>query len=199
MVAEESISHEIALRWVPLDLTDDKSTLVQGMAWCHQATSHYLSQRWPRSMSPNGVTRPQWVKKMGPLRHPWWYYFNKIKEPAHMVKNNSRRDLPVLSYYKPSQFNQGQLRNPTNSRIKFPYFSKAILKISLIFKVPKKARANMSQRASHAENVSIWWCHHEFSDAPGNPFLARAFLNQWGFNSIHSLFLWYDSALIPTG
>ena len=55
------ISYEIALRWMPLDLTDDKSTLVQVMAWCRQATSHYLSQGWPRSMSTNGVTRPQWV------------------------------------------------------------------------------------------------------------------------------------------
>ena len=40
-----------------LDLTDDKSTLVQVMAWCHQATSHYLSQCWPRSLSPYGITR----------------------------------------------------------------------------------------------------------------------------------------------
>ena len=32
------------------------------MAWCHQAPSHYLSQCWPRSLSPYGVTRPQWVK-----------------------------------------------------------------------------------------------------------------------------------------
>ena len=55
-------SHEIALRWMPLDLTDDKSTLVQVMAWCRQTTSHYLSQCWPWYMSPNGVTRPQWVK-----------------------------------------------------------------------------------------------------------------------------------------
>ena len=31
------------------------------MAWCHQATSHYLSQCWPRFMSPYGVVRPQWV------------------------------------------------------------------------------------------------------------------------------------------
>ena len=56
------ISYEIALRWMPLDCTDDKSALVQVMAWCRQATSHYLSQCWPRSMLPNGVTRPQWVK-----------------------------------------------------------------------------------------------------------------------------------------
>ena len=51
-----------ALRWMPRDLTDDKSTLIQVMAWCRQATSHYLNHCWPRSLPPNGVTRPQWVK-----------------------------------------------------------------------------------------------------------------------------------------
>ena len=40
------------------------STLVQVMAWCYQAPSHYLSQSWPRSLSPYGVTRPQWVNTM---------------------------------------------------------------------------------------------------------------------------------------
>ena len=30
-----------------LNLTDDKPALVQVMAWCHQAASHYLSQCWP--------------------------------------------------------------------------------------------------------------------------------------------------------
>ena len=52
---------EIALIWMSLDFIDDQSTLVQVMAWCRQATSHYMSQCWPRSMSPYGVTRPQWV------------------------------------------------------------------------------------------------------------------------------------------
>ena len=55
-------SHDNALRWMPQDLTDDKSTLVQVMAWCRQATSYYLSQCWLRSLSPYGVVRPQWVK-----------------------------------------------------------------------------------------------------------------------------------------
>ena len=49
---------------MPQDLPDDKSTLVQVMAWCRQATSHYLSQCWPISMSPNSVTRPQWVNTL---------------------------------------------------------------------------------------------------------------------------------------
>ena len=56
MIGGWGIFCEIALRWM-----SDKSTLVQVMAWCRQATSHYLSQRWPRSMSSYGVTRPQWV------------------------------------------------------------------------------------------------------------------------------------------
>ena len=67
------ISCENAVRWMSLDLTDDKSTLVQVMAWCRQATSHYLSQCWPRSMSPNGVTRPQWVK-FTPCSGSWWWW-----------------------------------------------------------------------------------------------------------------------------
>ena len=50
MIGGWGIFCEIALRWMPLDLTDDKSTLVQVMAWCRQATSHYLSQCWPRSL-----------------------------------------------------------------------------------------------------------------------------------------------------
>ena len=44
------------------------STLVQVMAWSRQATSHYLTQCWPRFMLPYGVTRPQWVNSLAPGR-----------------------------------------------------------------------------------------------------------------------------------
>ena len=59
-----SISCKIAFRGMSLDLTDDKSTLAQVMAWCRQATSHYLSQCCPRSLSPYGITRPHWVNTL---------------------------------------------------------------------------------------------------------------------------------------
>ena len=52
----------ISLKFVPEGPIDNKSTLVQVMAWSHRVTSHYLSQCWPRSMLPYGVTRSQWVK-----------------------------------------------------------------------------------------------------------------------------------------
>ena len=57
-----SISIATDFGWMVQDSPDDKSTLVQVMAWCRQATSHYPSQCWPRSLSPYGVARPQWVK-----------------------------------------------------------------------------------------------------------------------------------------
>ena len=59
-----SISCKIALRGMSLDRTDDNATLAQVMAWCRQATSHYLSQCWPRSLLPCGITSPQWVNTL---------------------------------------------------------------------------------------------------------------------------------------
>ena len=54
---------------MPQNLTSVKATLVQVMAWCHQAPSHYLSQSWPRSTLPYGITRPQRVK----VNRPWYH------------------------------------------------------------------------------------------------------------------------------
>ena len=57
-----STSCEIALRWMPQNTFDDKSMLVQVMAWCRQATGHYLNQCWWRSSTPYMIVRPQWVQ-----------------------------------------------------------------------------------------------------------------------------------------
>ena len=64
----EFISCEIALTSMSVDLTNEKSTLGQVMAWCHQAPSQYLSQCWLRSMSPYGITRPQWVTEVHSIK-----------------------------------------------------------------------------------------------------------------------------------
>ena len=84
MIDGWSVFHEIVPRRMSLDLTDDKSTLVQVMTWCRQATNHYPSQCWPRSLSSYGVTRPQWVKNaignsviwiVIPVIHKPWRHF----------------------------------------------------------------------------------------------------------------------------
>ena len=57
-------SCESGLWWVQENPTDNKSILVQVMTCHHQATSHYISQCWSKILSPDGVTRPQWVSTL---------------------------------------------------------------------------------------------------------------------------------------
>ena len=53
---------EIAVLWMPQNLTNEKSSLIQVMARCHQTTDPYLKQCWPRSPTPYHVITPQWDK-----------------------------------------------------------------------------------------------------------------------------------------
>ena len=57
-------SWEIGLPWVAENLNDEKSTLLQVMAWCRLATRHYLCQGWSRSLSLYGITQPQWADRV---------------------------------------------------------------------------------------------------------------------------------------
>ena len=75
-------SHDNALWLMIENLTDDKSTLVQVMVWFRQAINHYLSQCWPRSLSPYGVTRFQCINLHIPnhphTTHPLCYLANPL-------------------------------------------------------------------------------------------------------------------------
>ena len=53
---------------LPQDYSDDESTLVQVIARCCQATSHFLSSCWPSFMTSYGITRPQLVKWISQLQ-----------------------------------------------------------------------------------------------------------------------------------
>ena len=90
------ISCEIILIWMSLSSTYHKSTLIPVMAWCRQATSHYLHHCWPRSKTPYGVIRPQWVKKESSNSNRanfWQNQFRSLlcspsnywKEPNHIL------------------------------------------------------------------------------------------------------------------
>ena len=46
-----SIQVSINLQWLP-DVIDSKLTHVLVVAWCHQATNHYLNQCWPSFIAP---------------------------------------------------------------------------------------------------------------------------------------------------
>ena len=48
------------------------------MPWCRQATSHYLSQCWPRSMLPHCITRPQWVITNLHWKRSDWFHGHEV-------------------------------------------------------------------------------------------------------------------------
>ena len=68
-------------------------TLVQVMAGCHQATSHYLIQCWPRSISPHVTTKshpvncdllmPYGIKDF--IHHYLWWLGNSCSKPSHWL------------------------------------------------------------------------------------------------------------------
>ena len=108
------VSCQIALIWMSLDFADDQSRLVQVMACCCQATSHYLSQCWPRSLWSYGITRPQWVNTLssGDRMICWWLLSTLAVEMAFcftaltpcleqwwLIVDNSLRKY-ILSYVK---------------------------------------------------------------------------------------------------
>ena len=53
-----SASCWIAFSWMWHYIFGDRWRVANEIAWCHQATSHYLSQCIPRSLSPYDVIRP---------------------------------------------------------------------------------------------------------------------------------------------
>ena len=71
------------LRWPTEYPSDNKSSLVKVMTWCHQTPSHYLRQCWPNSMTSYAITRPQWVKA-----YAYYVFFIKIKNKFLIISNS---------------------------------------------------------------------------------------------------------------
>ena len=94
------VDTSLVLRIMSLDLTDYKWTLLQVMAWCCQATNHYLSQCWPRSLSPYDITCPQWdetpkslhLKMPSPKWQPFCLNVSSLNVLTHC-------DLVIPSHY----------------------------------------------------------------------------------------------------
>ena len=82
------LSCDISLRSMPESLTNGKLSLVQVMAWCRQAPSHYLSQYRPISTPPYATTRSQLINSQSTKnisRNPTGYIKYRISEKVFQV------------------------------------------------------------------------------------------------------------------
>ena len=98
-----SNSCETALRSMPQNPSDDKSTLVQVMAWCRQAAGHYLSQCCPRSLSPYAITRPRYVNnhRIESVRI-LCLVSGVLINMTHLINSNRGIKFTILGLYSPS-------------------------------------------------------------------------------------------------
>ena len=72
-LVSSNLFYDNIIRWMPQDLTDDKSTLVQVMAWCRPETCHYLTQCWPDLQRRHMVSLgPNELKSIDSLSHRSW-------------------------------------------------------------------------------------------------------------------------------
>ena len=80
IIKDGSLNHFLGNNhwWMPQDSTDDKSALFQVMAWCRQATSHYLKHCWLSSF--DAIT---WVN-CGPDLHHHEASLGHIELSAHL-------------------------------------------------------------------------------------------------------------------
>ena len=67
------------------------------MAWCRQATSHYLNQCWPRSLSPYGIIRPQWVKSK--QQHSSMWHIAILTQCSHETDTSKMNHMTKVSFF----------------------------------------------------------------------------------------------------
>ena len=79
------------------NLTNKMSSLDQVMVWCHQATSPFLSQCWPRSTSSYGITRPQQVKQWSNIK-----WATKILDCYKIILNSRVSSIWCTLYFWPT-------------------------------------------------------------------------------------------------
>ena len=77
------------------------------MTWCHQVTSHYLNQCWPRSMIPYGITRPQWVNALSDMKswqkyHTCYIMCGNINNCNNLHWQNAEPEEMVMLSWWPS-------------------------------------------------------------------------------------------------
>ena len=94
------------VRRMPLNKCDDKSTLIQVMAWEGQAPNSYPSLCGTGSISAVGLTRPQWVRRILSI-------VNRSLRISFNWKKTHLKMPPITSTYVCSRENN-QTPDPTN-------------------------------------------------------------------------------------
>ena len=126
---------------MPPNTFNDKSTSVQVMAWCCQATSHYLSPCWPRSMSFHKIcmrsifyyTRQSTIRRLVNIFQIYIYYDHNIKDSHFCLYSaiSIHKYSPIVYIPQPNKIHTGTSLNTPSVK----YILIAIFEVSLWFSI----------------------------------------------------------------
>ena len=77
--------YKTALKWMPQNLINEKSALVQAMTWCHQATSHYLSEPMLTTIYVTIWRHEATISYLTSLICKLWWFSVKPDDPSFCV------------------------------------------------------------------------------------------------------------------
>ena len=110
------ISSKNGLRWIPQDFADDKWTLVQVMACCCQATSHYMNYCWQSSEG-------QWFKEIQDIKgliadeYPVTDFVEEQYDGMYMLKKKDEDLFGGLGRQKSAKKNKREKRKTSVSSL----------------------------------------------------------------------------------
>ena len=134
-------------------------------------TSHYLSQCWPRSMSPNGVTRPPLVNSLS----PWWcgYDFKCVNFQHNLIDTLSSQANITLEWIPEDLLDKPTLPwSDKNSR-----GSPWQVNITLEW-IPEDLLDKPTLRWSEYQRISLTSQHYPGVNTRGSPWQANITL-EW--------------------
>ena len=140
------------------------------MTWGQQATIHYLSQCWPRFLSPNGVNSPHCVKRLQVLSPEVLWNLDIMRQIVQHLRFILDKTLVFTLHWRHNEHDGVSNHQPHDCLLN-RLFGRRSKKISKL-RVTGLCAGNSpgtdefpAQMASNAENVSIWWRHHEHVSA----------------------------------
>ena len=116
----DRIHIQISMKYVPKSPLDNNPALVEIMVGTEKATSHYLKQGWPDSLTPICGTWGRWVKELFAVltlfvsnfikKHTWWEtYFRQDLFPSYLCFRRQFHAIAIFRFKSISDLDSGSL------------------------------------------------------------------------------------------
>ena len=158
---------------MPLDLTDDKSTLAQLMAWRRQATAYYLRQCWTRPILLHDITGPCVTTAIwrGCKSFSQWHHSSQRNLRSHWLKFLWQRHVAIVKQGPGLHLVKVNGFLTTQQTVRIEYIriilaevidANALRITGALWRMPPATDGSLSKRNGNAKLWCITYCYPEY-------------------------------------